>query len=178
MAQPRNATQETGKRTLCAKWSRGTKSPCWMASGAVGPWVESIERFSYDFEMKTREKNRRNKRTENRAIWLVYRTDTNARGFWLAKWTLGWKNFKLENFLEINRYIALTSYCNTIGQSNKAFSISGFSLAGKKPCFDLFIISCLNDVTSLFFLPLYLVCHPARCFLYYVIVTVSRVKRP
>ena len=37
-----------------------------------------------------------------------------------------------ENFLEINRYFALTSYCNTIGQSNNVFSILGFSLAGKR----------------------------------------------
>ena len=37
-----------------------------------------------------------------------------------------------ENFLEIKRYFALTSYCNTIGQSNNAFSILGFSLAGKR----------------------------------------------
>ena len=37
-----------------------------------------------------------------------------------------------ENFLEINQYFALTSYCNTIGQSNNAFSILGFSLAGKR----------------------------------------------
>ena len=68
----------------------------------------------------------------NTAIWLVYRTDTNARGFWLVKRTLGWKNFMPENFLEINRYFALTSYCNTIGQLNNAFSILGFSLAGKR----------------------------------------------
>ena len=65
----------------------------------------------------------------NRAIWLVYRTDTDAGGFWLVKRTLAWKNFMLENFLEINRYFALTSYCNMIGQSNNAFSILGFSLA-------------------------------------------------
>ena len=51
----------------------------------------------------------------NRAIWLVYRTDTEARGFWLFKRTLGWKNFMPENFLEISRYFALTSYRNTIG---------------------------------------------------------------
>ena len=31
-----------------------------------------------------------------------------------------------ENFLEINRYFALTSYYNTIGQSNNAFSILEF----------------------------------------------------
>ena len=68
----------------------------------------------------------------NRAIWLVYRTDTNARGFWLVKRTLGWKNFTSENSLEINRYFASTSYCNTIGQSNNTFSILGFSLSGKR----------------------------------------------
>ena len=56
----------------------------------------------------------------------------NARGFRLVKRTLGWKNFTPENFLEIKRYFALTSYCNTIGESNNAFSILGFSLAGKR----------------------------------------------
>ena len=76
----------------------------------------------------------------NRVIWLVYRTDTNSRCFWLVKRTLGWKSFMPDNFLEINQYFALTSYCNTIGQSNNAFSILGF-LGGKtkSPCFDLFI---------------------------------------
>ena len=35
-----------------------------------------------------------NKRTEIAgAIWLVYRTDVNARGFWLVKRMLGWKKF-------------------------------------------------------------------------------------
>ena len=62
----------------------------------------------------------------NRTIWLVYWTDRNTRGFWLAKRTFGWKNFMPENFLEINRYFTLTSYCNTIGQSNNTFSLSGF----------------------------------------------------
>ena len=74
--------------------------------------------------MKTREQNRNNKRVRT-AIWLVYRTDTNAGGFWLVKRRLGWETFIPENFLEINRYFALTSYCNKIGQSNYAFSILG-----------------------------------------------------
>ena len=41
-------------------------------------------------------------------------------------------NYMPENFLEINRYFALTSYCKTIGQSNNASSILGFSLARKR----------------------------------------------
>ena len=90
--------------------------------------VALIERFFHDLETKTREQRNRNKtRTE---IWLVYRTDTNARGFWLVRQTLGWKNFLPKNFLEIIRYFALTSYCKAIGLSNNAFSILRFSLAG------------------------------------------------
>ena len=87
--------------------------PCRVNNRAifVWPWNENA---------RTKQKQQTN---GNRAIWLVYRTDTNARGFWLVKRTLGWKNFMPENFLEINRYFALTSYCNTIGQSNNAFSI-------------------------------------------------------
>ena len=85
----------------------------------VWPWNENSP---------TKQKQQTN---GNGAIWLVYRTDTNARGFSLVKRTLGWKNFIPKNFLEINRYFALTSYCNTIGQSNNAFSILGFSLARK-----------------------------------------------
>ena len=64
----------------------------------------------------------RHKKTLHRTIWLVYRTDTNAPGFWLVKRTLGWKNFMPENILEINRYFALTTYC----QSNNNFSTLGF----------------------------------------------------
>ena len=90
-----------------------------------GKQCNLLKQFSYDLEMKTTEQNRNNKRVGT-AIWLVYRTDTNARGFWLVKRTLGWKTFIPENFLEINRYFALTSYCNTISQSNYAFSILGF----------------------------------------------------
>ena len=37
--------------------------------------------------MKKREQKEQT--NENRAIWLVYRMDTNARGFWLVKQTHG-----------------------------------------------------------------------------------------
>ena len=86
----------------------------------VWPWNENA---------RTKHKQPTN---ANRAIWLVYGTDTNERGFWLVKRTIRWKNFMPENFLEINRFFALTSYCNTIGQSNNTLSILGFSLAGKR----------------------------------------------
>ena len=43
-----------------------------------------------ELEMKTREQNRNSKRTEiKRLDCMVYRTDTNARGFCLVKRTPG-----------------------------------------------------------------------------------------
>ena len=82
----------------------------------------------------------------NRAIWLVYQMDTNARGLWLVNRTLGWKDFMPKKFLEINRYFAMTSYCNSIGQWNSAFSILEF-FGGelKRLCFDLFIYSPIKQ---------------------------------
>ena len=91
-----------------------------------------LERFSYDLELKTREQNRNNKQTEiERFDWFIERLQTRVAFGWLSEFW-GERNFTPENFLEINRYFALTSYCNTIGQSNKAFSVLGFSLAAKR----------------------------------------------
>ena len=61
-----------------------------------------------------------------------------------------------ENCLEINRYFALTSYRNTIGQSRNAFSILGFFLVEggrggggtKWPCFDLVIHWLIKQITN------------------------------
>ena len=86
-----------------------------------GKQCNLLEQFSYDLEMKTREQNRNNKRVET-AIWLV---QTRVTFGWLSEHS-GEKNFNPKNFLEINRYFALTSYCNTISQSNYAFSILWF----------------------------------------------------
>ena len=83
-----------------------------------------------------------------RAIWLVYGTDTEARGFWLVKRKLKLKNVRPENFLEINRYFALTSYCHTIGQSNNAFSILGFSSAGNEESILFWSFHPLADKTN------------------------------
>ena len=81
---------------------------------------------------------------------MVYRTDTNARRFWLVKGTLRWKNLIPENFLEINRYFALTSYRNTIGQLINASSLLRFSLTGKwrGHFFYLFIYELIKQITN------------------------------
>ena len=68
--------------------------------------------------MKKREQNRNNKRMEIvRFDWFIEGTQTRVAVGWLNERS-GEKNFMPKNFLEINRYFALTSYCNTIGQSN------------------------------------------------------------
>ena len=87
-----------------------------------------IERFSYDLEMKMRKQNRNNKRTEIEQFdWFIEWIQTHLAFGWLSERSAE-KTSCPKNFLEI----ALTSYCNTIGQSNNAFSILGFSLATKR----------------------------------------------
>ena len=69
----------------------------------VWPWNENA---------RTKQKQQTN---GNKAIWLVYRTDTNARGFWLVKRTLGWKNFMPEE-LSRNRFDVILQHDWSIEQ--------------------------------------------------------------
>ena len=87
---------------------------------------------------------------ENRGISLVYRTDTNPRGYWLVKRTLGWKNFMPEKFLEINRYFALTSLQHDWPLIEQCLLyIRVFSgRKTKSPCFDLFIHWLIKQVKN------------------------------
>ena len=63
--------------------------------------------------------------------WFIERIQMRMAFGWLSE-CLGEKNFMPENFLDINRYFTLMSYCNTIGQLNNVLSVLGFSLAGKR----------------------------------------------
>ena len=48
--------------------------------------LDGIEQFSYDLEMKTREQNRNNKRTEiERFDWFIERIQTRAAFGWLSE---------------------------------------------------------------------------------------------
>ena len=97
----------------------------------------TTQRFSYDLEMKTREQKRNNKRTEIQQFdWFIERIQTHLAFGWLSERSAE-KTSCPKNFLEI----ALTSYCNRIGQSNNAFSILGFSLAGKRRVYVWFFSS-------------------------------------
>ena len=110
---------------------------------------ERIEGFSYDLDMKTRKQNRKKQTNEKRAIWMVYRTDTNARGFWLVKRTLRREKSSFpKNFLEINRYFALTSYRDTIGQLINASSLLRFSLTGKWRGHCFIFSSMIKQITN------------------------------
>ena len=105
-----------------------------MYESLVVGLIFMIERISYDLEMKTCEQNRKNKRTEIEGFdWFIEQIQTHLAFGWLSERSAK-KTSCPKNFLEI----ALTSYCNTIGQSNNAFSILGFSLAGKRRVHVLF----------------------------------------
>ena len=124
--------------SLRKNWIVGTFPPnavffhFWPVSSSSQCCLPHLERFSYDLEVKTREQNRNKKRAEiERFDWFIERIQMRVAFGCLSERSAE-KNFMLENFLEINRYLALTSYCNTIGSSNNAFSILGLSLAGKR----------------------------------------------
>ena len=96
--------------------------------------------------MKTCEQNRNNKRREiERFDWFVERIQTRVAFGWLSE-SSAEKTSCPKNFLEI----ALTSYCNTIGQSNNVFSVLGVFFGGKtkSPCFDLFIHWLIKQITN------------------------------
>ena len=90
----------------------------------VRPWNENA---------RTKQKQQKN---GNRAIWLVYRTDTNAPGFWLVKRTLGWKNFMPEE-LSRNRFDVILQHDWSIEQCLLHIRVF-FGGKTKSPCFVLF----------------------------------------
>ena len=65
----------------------------------LGSKQNLLERFSYDLEIKTREQNRNNKRTEiERFDWFIERTQTRVAFGWISehsgeKKTSCWRTF-------------------------------------------------------------------------------------
>ena len=101
--------------------------------------------------MKTREQKRNNvQKNGNRAIWLVSRTDTNARGFWLVKRTLGWKKFMPEELSRnrpILRFDVILQHDWLIEQCLLHIRVF-FGGKTKSPCFDLFIHWLIKQITN------------------------------
>ena len=79
---------DLGLLRLGEKWTLNlfTKYIIWYSNFRIFVWLWSEN-------ARTKQKQQT---SENRAIWFVCRTDTNTRGFWLVKQTLGWKNFMPE----------------------------------------------------------------------------------
>ena len=82
----------------------------------------------------------------NKAIWLVYRTDTNAPGFWLVKRTLDWKNFMPEE-LSRNRFDVILQQYWPIEQSLLHIRVF-FGGKMKSPCLVLFIHWLIKQITN------------------------------
>ena len=100
----------------------------------VWPWNENA---------RTKQKQQTN---GNTAIWLVYRTDTNAPGFWLVKRTLGWKNFMPEE-LSRNRFDVILQHDWSIEQCLLHIRVF-FGGKTKSPCFVLFIHWLIKQITN------------------------------
>ena len=94
---------------------------------------------------KTEKTNKR-----NRAIWLVYRTVTNARGFWLAKRILGWKKLQareLSRNQSILHFDVILQHDWPIEQCLLHIRVF-FGGKTKSPCFDLFIHWLIKQITN------------------------------
>ena len=144
MARPfvRLCPNHTGLGVLCDL--EAIYIEVWCYTAPISKERSHIERFSYDLEMKTRKQNR------NRAIWLVCRTDTNARGFWLVKRTLGWKNFMPEELSRnqpILRFDVILQQDWLIEQCLLHIRVF-FGGKMKSPCFDLFIHWLIKQTTN------------------------------
>ena len=103
------------------------------------------ERISYDLEMKTREQNRKNKRTEiERFDWFIERIQTP--GFWLVKRTLGCKKFTPEE-LSRNRFDVILKHDWSIEQCLRHIRVF-FGGKTKSPCFVLFNHWLIKQTTN------------------------------
>ena len=82
----------------------------------------------------------------NENAWTKQNQQTNGnREIWLVYWTLRWKNFMSENFVEIN-----WNQSDVILQPNKCLLhiMVFFGGKAKRPCFDLFIYRLIKQITN------------------------------
>ena len=101
--------------------------------------------ISYDLEMKTREQNKNNKRTEiKRFDWFIERIQTP--GFWLVKRMLGWINF-MPKKLSGNRFDVILQHDWSIEQCLLHIRVF-FGGKTKSPCFVLFIHWLIKQITN------------------------------
>ena len=110
-----------------------------------------------DFRMTLKWRLNENSRTkqkqqtnENRAIWLVYQTDTNAHGFWLVRRTLWWQKlhaWELSRNQPILRFDVIMQHDWPIEQCPLHIRVF-FGGKTKRACFDLFISWLIKTITN------------------------------
>ena len=108
------------------KFTKNNVLPCYMCRFVV--LLRAIFVWPWNENAQTKQKQQMN---ENRTIWLVYRTDTNARGFWLVKRTLGWffsplppnaePGPRLDVFVAVA--VGLASFCTLLDVRYKSFKV-------------------------------------------------------
>ena len=100
----------------------------------VWPWFKNV---------RTKQKQQ-----TNGAIWLVYRTDTNTRGFWLVKRTFGEKTAReLSRNQPTLRFNVILPNDWPIEQCLFHIRVF-FGGKTKRPCFDLFIHWLIKQITN------------------------------
>ena len=108
--------------------------------------ISMIERISYDLEMKTREQNRKDKRTEIEGFdWFIERIQTHL-AFALVKRTLGCKKFMPEE-LSRNRFDVILKHDWSIEQCLRHIRVF-FGGKTKSPCFVLFNHWLIKQITN------------------------------
>ena len=122
------------------KWrnAKGWKDP------EQNPLHNTIEWFSYDLEMKTREQNRNNK-IERIHSDMFGLSNRHARSIWFVKWTLGWK--ELSRNQPILRFDVILQHDWPIEQCPLHIRVF-FGGKTKSPCFDLFIHWLMKQITN------------------------------
>ena len=103
-----------------------------------------LQRFSYDLEMKTREQNRNNKRTEiERSDWSIERIQTRVAFGWLSERS----REKLSRNQPILRFEVILQHDWLIEQCRLHIWVI-FGGKTKRPCFDLFILWLIKQITN------------------------------
>ena len=105
-------------------------------------------RFSYDLDLKTREQNRSNKRTEIEGFdWFIERIQTRVAFGWLSKRSGEKTARELSRNQPILRFNVILQHDWPIEQFLYHIRLF-FGGKTKRPCFDLFIHWLIKQITN------------------------------
>ena len=110
----------------------------------------AVEWFSYDLEMKARQLNRNNKRTEiERFDWFIERIQTRVAFGWLSERS-GEKNFMPQELSRNKRLLRSDVILQHDWPIQQCLLVIRVFFGGKtkRPCFDLFIHWLIKQITN------------------------------